>query len=68
MKEPKLEGMLNRDEEDGGGVGGVYRPYLDDPQACSALVSTFWEVGLLEGKHCDKKVREEARKLGKFKR
>ncbi|KAH9951376.1 nucleolar complex-associated protein 3 [Amylocystis lapponica] len=43
--------------------GGAFRPELDDPQLCSPLNATCWEVRLLAAGHWDARVREGAEAL-----
>lgn len=59
-KYPKLEALLSTDDRT---HSGMYRPDVDDPQLCQAFESSFWELHLLQRRHWDPRVGEEANNL-----
>lgn len=59
-KHPKLEALLSTEDRT---YNGIYRPDVDDPQLCQPFESSFWELHLLQRRHWDPRVREEAKKL-----
>lgn len=64
-KHPKLEALLSTDDRT---YNGIYRPDVDDPQLCQPFESSFWEVYLLQKRHWDPRVREEAKKIINYSR
>ncbi|KAF6765174.1 nucleolar complex-associated protein 3 [Ephemerocybe angulata] len=62
-KYPKLEALLSTEDRT---YNGIYRPDVDDPQLCQPFESSFWELHLLQRRHWDPRVREEAKKLCNF--
>ena len=59
-KYPKIETLLSTEDRT---HNGIYRPDVDDPQLCQPFESSFWELHLLQRRHWDPRVREEAKKL-----
>jgi nucleolar complex protein 3 len=59
-KHPQLEALLSTEDRT---YNGIYRPDVDDPQLCQPFESSFWELHLLQGRHWDPRVREEAKRL-----
>lgn len=57
LKDEKLEAMLFTEERS---MDGVYRPEIDDPQACNPFGTSFWELFTLRDGHFDSTVRESA--------
>jgi nucleolar complex protein 3 len=59
-KHPQLEALLSTEDRT---YNGIYRPDVDDPQLCQPFESSFWELHLLQRRHWDPRVREEAKRL-----
>lgn len=62
LREPRLEAMLEtRDRQ----LDGVFEPRADDPDACGAQSTSWFELDLL-AKVADEQVRDEATKLANY--